>query len=639
MVVFTLVFGKFANFPSNGVPLSRSSRTRRCCRGRTSRRPWRSRARAWSRTGRWSRRSTSRVSCCRSPASACRSSTSSSRSIVLFGMMVWFQVWPIWAIVLAPAFLFLALVTALGVGLFLSAVDVRYRDVPYAIPFILQLWLFVSGGGVRDQRAPGALAVAPLAEPDDGGDQRLPVGPSRHAGAGRARRWSASVPLSRSSSSGSGTSAAPSPGSRTRSDGDGDQRRRVSRSGTGSASTRAATARCATRSPRRARRLVERVSTTTTTEIWALRDVSFDVRDGRGARHHRAQRRRQDHAAQDPDAHHGADRGARGDPRPRRQPARGRDRLPPRAHRPREHLPERRDPRDEAARDRAQVRRDRRVRGVETVHRHAGEALLERHVRPARVRGRRAPRARDPARRRGARRRRRRVPAPLPRADGGRAASPGARCSSSRTTCRRSRSSATARSGSTTGVSSAKGLPPTWLPQYLQAGTEQALAATWTDGSNGTRERPRAASLGARRPGRRGACERSTCASRSVSRSASRCSGRVSPIFPKIKVYDSRGDVAFNAMDTSARWLEPSRSRRVRHDRVDSRELPQRRAHDRRRVHRDTPRRSSDNQASGRAAVAFHVQDPAEGDSARGLFTGQWQGVVRPMLEWTTEES
>ena len=38
----------------------------------------------------------------------------------------------------------IALVTALGVGLFLSAVAVRYRDVPYTIPFILQLWLFVS---------------------------------------------------------------------------------------------------------------------------------------------------------------------------------------------------------------------------------------------------------------------------------------------------------------------------------------------------------------------------------------------------------------------------------------------------------------------------------------------------------------
>jgi lipopolysaccharide transport system ATP-binding protein len=33
-------------------------------------------------------------------------------------------------------------------------------------------------------------------------------------------------------------------------------------------------------------------------------------------------------------------------------------------------------------------------------------------------------------------------------------------------------------------------------------------------------------------------------------------------------------------------------------------------------------------------AVSFHVQDPAEGDSARGSFTGQWRGVVRPLLEW-----
>ena len=34
-------------------------------------------------------------------------------------------------------------------------------------------------------------------------------------------------------------------------------------------------------------------------------------------------------------------------------------------------------------------------------------------------------------------------------------------------------------------------------------------------------------------------------------------------------------------------------------------------------------------------AVSFHVQDPAEGDSSRGTFTGQWRGIVRPLLEWT----
>src|SRR5439155_912918 len=65
--------------------------------------------------------------------------------VVLIGMMIWFTVAPSWAIVLGPLFLFIALVTALGVGLFLSALSVRYRDVPYVIPFILQIWLFVSG--------------------------------------------------------------------------------------------------------------------------------------------------------------------------------------------------------------------------------------------------------------------------------------------------------------------------------------------------------------------------------------------------------------------------------------------------------------------------------------------------------------
>jgi len=110
------------------------------------------------------------------------------------------------------------------------------------------------------------------------------------------------------------------------------------------------------------------------------------------------------------------------------------------------------------------------------------------------------------------------------------------------------------------------------------------------------------------------------------------------PIFPKIKVYDSRGDVAFNAMDTSARWLEPSPPG----DYVTTAWIPGNYLNeglttvDVSIATISAPKLR--NQASGRSAVAFHVQDPAEGDSARGLYTGQWQGVVRPMLEWTTEE-
>ena len=71
------------------------------------------------------------------------------------------------------------------------------------------------------------------------------------------------------------------------------------------------------------------------------------------------------------------------------------------------------------------VRRDRRVRRGREVPRHAGEALLERHVRAPRLRGRRAPRARDPDGRRGARRRRRRVPGEVPGQDARRASGSG----------------------------------------------------------------------------------------------------------------------------------------------------------------------------------------------------------------------
>lgn len=43
-----------------------------------------------------------------------------------------------------PFFILLAMVTALGVGLWLSALNVEYRDVRYAIPFLLQFWLFAT---------------------------------------------------------------------------------------------------------------------------------------------------------------------------------------------------------------------------------------------------------------------------------------------------------------------------------------------------------------------------------------------------------------------------------------------------------------------------------------------------------------
>jgi lipopolysaccharide transport system permease protein len=64
--------------------------------------------------------------------------------VVLLGMMLFYGVHPGPAAVLLPAFLLLALVTALGVGLWLSALNVMYRDVRYTLTFIVQLWLFAT---------------------------------------------------------------------------------------------------------------------------------------------------------------------------------------------------------------------------------------------------------------------------------------------------------------------------------------------------------------------------------------------------------------------------------------------------------------------------------------------------------------
>jgi lipopolysaccharide transport system permease protein len=48
-------------------------------------------------------------------------------------------------IVYVPFFLLMLAMTAIGLGSFLAVINVRYRDVPYAVPFIVQLWLFASG--------------------------------------------------------------------------------------------------------------------------------------------------------------------------------------------------------------------------------------------------------------------------------------------------------------------------------------------------------------------------------------------------------------------------------------------------------------------------------------------------------------
>ncbi len=64
--------------------------------------------------------------------------------VVLAGLMAWYGVAPTWAVVLVPAFLLLASATALAMGLWLTALNVRYRDVGHAVPFLVQAWMWMS---------------------------------------------------------------------------------------------------------------------------------------------------------------------------------------------------------------------------------------------------------------------------------------------------------------------------------------------------------------------------------------------------------------------------------------------------------------------------------------------------------------
>jgi len=64
--------------------------------------------------------------------------------LVLLGLMLYYAMVPNWAILLLPFLVLFAFLTALGVGLWLSALNVQYRDVQHMIPFLVQIWMFAS---------------------------------------------------------------------------------------------------------------------------------------------------------------------------------------------------------------------------------------------------------------------------------------------------------------------------------------------------------------------------------------------------------------------------------------------------------------------------------------------------------------
>jgi lipopolysaccharide transport system permease protein len=80
--------------------------------------------------------------------------------LLLVGMMIYYGVHPGWSILWLPVLLALMTLLALGVGMWMSALNVKYRDIRYALPFLIQLWMFISAVIYPTSLVQGKLKIA-----------------------------------------------------------------------------------------------------------------------------------------------------------------------------------------------------------------------------------------------------------------------------------------------------------------------------------------------------------------------------------------------------------------------------------------------------------------------------------------------
>ena len=153
MVVFTVIFGKFANIGSDGLPYEIFYYSALL--------PWMYFSAALQNATNTVVENQRLITKVYFPRLALPLSSVLS-GLVDFGvsflmfiaMMVYYRIRPTAAILWFPVFLLLAILTALGVGLWLSALNAIYRDVRYVLPFLVQFWLFASPVVYSSSRVP-----------------------------------------------------------------------------------------------------------------------------------------------------------------------------------------------------------------------------------------------------------------------------------------------------------------------------------------------------------------------------------------------------------------------------------------------------------------------------------------------------
>jgi lipopolysaccharide transport system permease protein len=143
MLIFTLFFGRLAGVPSDNIPYPIFAYAGLL--------PWTFFANAISNSGNSLVGSANLITKVYFPrmiipgAAVAAGLVDFAIAFVIMGLlMIYYGVMITWSILLFPLMVLLTTLLALGVGMWLSALNVKYRDVRFALPFLIQLWMFVS---------------------------------------------------------------------------------------------------------------------------------------------------------------------------------------------------------------------------------------------------------------------------------------------------------------------------------------------------------------------------------------------------------------------------------------------------------------------------------------------------------------
>jgi lipopolysaccharide transport system permease protein len=153
MIVFTVVFGKLAGLPSNGVPYPIFVFSALL--------PWQFFSNSLSDSSNSLLSNAGMISKVYFPRLIVPASSIVVSLIdflitcvLLLGLMVWYQLMPTWRMLMLPLLLMLSLATAFGAGLWFAALNIKFRDFRYIVPFVVQFGLYISPVGFSSDLVP-----------------------------------------------------------------------------------------------------------------------------------------------------------------------------------------------------------------------------------------------------------------------------------------------------------------------------------------------------------------------------------------------------------------------------------------------------------------------------------------------------